>query len=415
MLIEFSVSNFRSFRDKQTLSLVAAPRLRKKQNTFKVDLAGEKFPDLLKTCVIYGPNASGKSNLLRALSTVDRIANMAPGSKELLPVSPFGFDPELIAQPSKFEIHFIHQKMRYQFELWVTDERVYLERLHWFPKGKETLLYERRYENQIEHYEVGETLEGGAEVHEAWKRLTAPNVLFIAQAVANSREELKQLRAPFEWLTQAIYPVLNGMGTLTNATRRLTSRHTVASDQLAAFLQDVDVPVSKVKSEQAEGSLSDETDAEVLKRRQERFLRTTFTHYSALGEADIRFEDESEGTKSLVGFWLPWSTREPYLDNQRCVLTVDELDSSLHPKIVIALVAKHLASETPTQLIFSTHDTHLMDAKLLRRDQFWITERDVNGATQLRSIHDFEGRDSEDVEKRYYEGRYRGLPFLKDS
>jgi len=64
-------------------------------------------------------------------------------------------------------------------------------------------------------------------------------------------------------------------------------------------------------------------------------------------------------------------------------------------------------------LIFTTHDTHLMDAKVLRRDQFWITERDMNGATRLRCVHEFEGRDNEDMEKRYYEGRYRGLPFVK--
>jgi AAA15 family ATPase/GTPase len=94
---------------------------------------------------------------------------------------------------------------------------------------------------------------------------------------------------------------------------------------------------------------------------------------------------------------------------------VDELDSSLHPKIVATLVEKHINSKTSSQLIFTTHDTHLMDTKLLRRDQFWITERDMNGATQLRSIHDFQGRESEDIEKRYYEGRYRGLPFVKRS
>jgi AAA15 family ATPase/GTPase len=96
-----------------------------------------------------------------------------------------------------------------------------------------------------------------------------------------------------------------------------------------------------------------------------------------------------------------------------CILAVDEIDSSLHPNIVAALVEKHLSATTPSQLIFTTHDTHLMDAKILRRDQFWLTERDANGATQLRAIHDFAGRESEDIEKRYYEGRYRGLPLIR--
>ena len=85
-------------------------------------------------------------------------------------------------------------------------------------------------------------------------------------------------------------------------------------------------------------------------------------------------------------------------------------DSSLHPKIIEALVGKHHNAPRVSQLVFTTHDTHLMDSGLLRRDQIWITERDANGATRLFSIHDFKGRQSEDIEKRYYEGRYRGLP-----
>ena len=148
-----------------------------------------------------------------------------------------------------------------------------------------------------------------------------------------------------------------------------------------------------------------ETELDKLKIRKS---TTTFTHNSALGEAEMDFSEESDGTQNLIGFWLPWSIRQ-----STSVLLVDELNNSLHPKIVAVLVAKHLSSEQPTQLIFTTHDTHLMDAKLMRRDQFWISERDSNGATQLRAIHDFEGRESEDIEKRYYAGRYRGLPQLR--
>ena len=123
--------------------------------------------------------------------------------------------------------------------------------------------------------------------------------------------------------------------------------------------------------------------------------------------------------KNLIGFFLPWFLiGAPIDDFSRpdsiiSTLIVDELDSSLHPAIVACLVKKHLETKSQAQLIFTTHDTHLMDTKLLRRDQFWVTERDINGATQLRSIHDFEGRESEDLEKRYYEGRYRGLPFVR--
>ncbi len=143
-------------------------------------------------------------------------------------------------------------------------------------------------------------------------------------------------------------------------------------------------------------------------------MKPNLDHKTALGEVDLGYEDESEGTKNLIGFWLPWSIKGPST-GPVCLLVVDELDSSLHPKIVATLIEKPINSSVPSPLIFTTHDTHLMDTKLLRRDQFWITERDMNGATQLRSIHDFEGRESEDIEKRYYEGRYRGLPFVKRS
>ena len=141
-------------------------------------------------------------------------------------------------------------------------------------------------------------------------------------------------------------------------------------------------------------------------------VHTTLTHSTALGDAEFDFSEESEGTKNLFGFSLPWLV---FLSkgSSTNLMVVDELDSSLHPKLVEALIRRHVQEEPLCQLLFTTHDTHLMDTKLLRRDQLWITDRDINGATQLRSIHDFEGRESEDVEKRYYEGRYRGLPFVR--
>lgn len=414
MLIEFSVSNYRSFRERQTLSMVAAPRLRRRENTFKADVVDEMLPDLLKVAVIYGPNASGKSSLLRALDVVGDIAVREPSAASgSLPVSPFRFDSALQNEPSKFEIHFVCDRRRYQFSLAATKERIVFERLMSFPKGKDTLLYERTHTDEGERYVFGPALEGGADLFETWRKITPPTLLFIAQAVANSNEELKQLRVPFAWLKSGTYSLLHGMSNMALASQRLAGQNAVHAGQIASFLREVDVPISKIKVEPVSAptaalQLAPTGAAQAAVQKN----RTTLTHQSALGEAELTFEDQSEGTKNLIGFWLPWVTKEPFA-SPRCILIVDELDSSLHPKIVAALVARHLKAEQPSQLIFTTHDTHLMDSKLLRRDQIWITERDVNGATQLRCIHDFEGRESEDIEKRYYEGRYRGLPLVK--
>jgi len=425
MLIEFSVTNFRSFRERQTLSMVAAPRLRKRENVFKPESAGEKFPDLLKVAVIYGPNASGKSNLLKALEVVSMMAKREPSTRNIpLPIAPFRFDPALADQPSVFELNFIHAGLRYQFTLSATSERIVGEKLLAYPKGQELLLYERLHSAQGESYQFGAFLKDSlsAELLDAWQKLTPPRLLFIAQAMANSSEALTPLKVPFEWLSKSSISLLNGMDAMAKAAQRLAGKSETAANEIASFLRDVDVPISKLKVEilelpevmlSAVNRLAD-TESKLITGATPSRTRTVLTHKTALGDADLEYQDESEGTKNLIGFWLPWVIKDPSYGAER-LLIVDELDSSLHPKIVMTLVEKHLNSSIPSQLIFTTHDTHLMDTKLLRRDQFWITERDMNGATQLRSIHDFEGRESEDIEKRYYEGRYRGLPFVKRS
>ena len=422
MLIKFSVSNYRSFRERQTLSMVAAPRLGKRENVFKPELNGEKFPNLLKVAVIYGPNASGKSNLLKALDVVRQIAYREPSTRDIpLPIAPFRFDTSLADQPSVFELHFIHAGIRYQFNLAATSERIVGEKLVAFPKGRESMLYERQHTTQGESYSFGTQLKTGLSVEllAVWQKLTPPRLLFVAQAVANSSEDTNPLMAPFEWLKESSYSLLNGMDSMASIAQRLAGKNALHAESIASFLREVDVPIANIRIETVETPETRLNALAGLTNKEEPSTtsvttknKTILTHKTALGEADLSYEDESDGTKNLIGFWLPWITKTLSQDRDR-LLVVDELDSSLHPKIVASLVEKHINSETTSQLIFTTHDTHLMDAKLLRRDQFWITERDINGATKLRSIHDFEGRDSEDIEKRYYEGRYRGLPFVK--
>lgn len=420
MLIEFSVSNFKSIRERQTLSMVAAPRLQKRENVFLPAVIGEKLPPLLKVVAIYGPNASGKSNLVRALGVIQRFTLLTPEAKfKPLPVVPFRFDPNLANEPSRFEIHFIQGGQRYSFELVANKERVVQERLVAYPKGRETLLYSRKYEDGSDQYVFGEVLEGGGALHDVWTNLTGPQVLFLVQAVANSNEELKQLRIPFSWLSKSMFATEHSMGSFVSAAERLIARTDWYGSKVVSLLKEVDIPISAIKSKSPDNNKSEVNITGSFKEKME----TVLTHETALGKADFNLDEESEGTKNLIGFSLPWflvgAATEPFEENSTAtslssggVLVVDEIDSSLHPKIVESLIARFLKKKDAAQLIFSTHDTHLMDSKLLRRDQYWLTERDCNGATQLRSIHDFEGREGEDIEKRYYEGRYRSLPLL---
>lgn len=424
MLIEFSVENFLSFREKQTFSMVAAPKLQKKENVFTPDVKGEKLPKLLKVAAIYGANASGKSNLIKALKLANEFATRQPSAQASpLPVSPFRFDPLLAEQPSRIELHFVTAGQRYSFELAATKERIMEERLTAFPNGKATLLYERIRSVAGEQYTMGKSLEGGRALHTIWQQLTNARTLFIAQAVANSSEDMKQLREPFQWLQFGVIVVdEERMSGLSSITQELAKEDPLFAKDISSFLQEIDVPVASIQFESTvqgvrlDSGNSVNTLAQTKSSAAEH--KTVFTHKTALGEALFEFGEESKGTQNLIGFWIPWHLKETPMAlrpefAQFQALVVDELDSSLHSNIVASLIKKHIEAEHTTQLIFTTHDTHLMDTKLLRRDQFWLTERDENGATQLRSIHDFEGREGEDLEKRYYEGRYRGLPFIR--
>jgi hypothetical protein len=419
MLIEFSVANFGSFRERQTLSMVAAPRLGRKENTFTPQLDEKRFPALLKVAAVYGANASGKSTLVRALQAIRYIVHLEPkASPQPLPLDPFRFDPQCIGSPSSFELHFIAEGQRYEFKLAATKDRIEEESLVVFPHGKETLLYRRLGGPERENYEFGSALEGGSSLHETWRKLTPPRVLFLSRAVANSNQDLRQLRIPFNWLTHGLRTVANNnsLRSLAEMTRDMLRRHPAVRSDLLSFIRDLDIPVTGLKFDELPQGRSTEDPktardpiAASLK------LKATLTHKTALGEASFDFDEESSGTQNLMGLFALWLMFDPPLEfsQQLRVLVFDELDSSLHPKIVDELVRRHLKDEGRGQLIFTTHNTHLMNARLLRRDQIWLTERDMNGATRMRSVHEFEGREGEDLEKRYYEGRYRGLPIIR--
>lgn len=416
MLIQFSLANFRSFREEQTFSMVAAPRIGKKENKFKPPI-NEDFPYLLRTAVIYGPNASGKSNLLKGLHALIDIAKREPSNKnDYIPVQPFAFDPDLAGEASKFEIHFIANELRYEFILHANKDYIVKEKLTAFPNGDEEVLYERTFIKKTESYDYFFGIQEDALILNFWENITPKDVLFLSQIISNNKKPESKLLSAFEWLTKGLTCHLDGANQLLNATiKLLKSDHNNAdkvrefyAQNLTDFLRDFDVPISSIEYE--EKNNIDEFSKE-SKYKQTKDIY--FKHDTKLGKYRINFEDQSAGTKSLVSFYAPWM-RTQEVRNGRIAgstLIVDELDSSLHPLIVESLVKKHINnSDSTSQLIFTTHDTHLMNAKILRRDQIWVTDRDAYGATILTCLHEYEGREGEDIEKRYYEGRYKGLP-----
>lgn len=420
MLIEFSVENFRSIRERQTFSMVAAPRIKKLANLVKTTMADGVELALLKVAAIYGPNASGKSNLIRALSVIPIVLKFGlDDPQRKLKIEPFKFDTALADQPSRFTMHFIANGIRYCYELAVDCQTIQLERLTLYKKTRGITLFERT----LSGYDTT-GLEGSEATKQVWIDTTSATRSFLATAVANQSDAFTQLKPAFKWLTSSVIQIGGFDNMIAETRQRLASLEPEVLSDLAKEVSRLDIPIIEVKVQGHDDwreKLNDHVKSRPDSPKQaekffEEFERlrhptTKLVHHTSLSTQEFDFEDESAGTQKLIAFLYHWlGFRNKKLPAN--FWAVDELDSSLHPEIIVELMRQINSSDITHQLIFSTHSTHLMATETLRRDQLWLLERDLMGASQLRSIHDFEGREGEEVEKRYYEGRYRALPFF---
>jgi len=422
MLIRFSVSNYRSCLETQTLSMAASRALKnlRQKNTFSTGLTEKGMPDLLSAAAIYGPNASGKSNLVKALAFVQHLvleSALAPAEAPLS-LQPFRLNPTATQQDSQFEIEFIESGIRYQFGLTANTQRITSEWLIAYPKSRPHLYFERTYKPAAgkDDYVFGNQFEGGR-LRRDWAQQTGPNTLYFSRAVQRSAEEFKQLRAPYAWFSRRLR--ILGAGE-----HHVGHGYTIAQcegekkQKILDFLNAADVPIADLCVEKhpfdrgvLPSNMPKAFKDEIIKQFSDKEIaELRFYHHAANPKELIEFkeEDESDGTRSLFALAGPWID---VLENHR-VLIVDELDASLHPLIVQHLI-QHISQHSgQAQLIFTTHDTSVMASRLLRRDQIWFTERDAQGATHLYALQNFKGREDDAIEHRYLSGRYGGLPIL---
>jgi AAA15 family ATPase/GTPase len=421
MLVEFSVSNYRSIRDRQTLSLIASQGAEHREhNTWKIadtELRG------LRSAVIYGPNASGKTNLLRALLALQQmVVQSAQGQAGVaLPVAPFLLDEATSRAPTEFEIIFYGADgVRYQYGCAVTADRVHREIFTAYPLGRPRTWFERIGSEDADRYSwsFGKHFKGEAAERKVWKEFTRPNALFLSTAIQLNNE---QLRPAFNWIAHGLIVAVHRTWLNPGLTLELMGTDTGKRD-VSNFLKAADVGIDRMEIREAEGRgasarrlVLGEPQIEIgfegpdgtrLKQ-----LELLTWHKRADGtEVSWSLDDESEGTKKLfelTGGWLR------ALRNGATVL-VDELDRSLHPHITRFLLRLFHGTHNPrnAQLIFTTHDTTLLDVELMRRDQVWFVEKDRSQTSRLYSLLEFSPRKDEALEAGYLRGRYGAIPFV---
>lgn len=417
MLIEFSVRNFRSFWEKQTLSMSAlSTKELQAENSFLPPTKG--LPRLLRSAVIYGPNGSGKSNLINALDFMQEFVLASSKESQVgerIDASPFLLNEHGPSQASEFEIIFVENNVRYQYGFKATRQRVVHEWLLAYPTAKAQRWFERSYdpEREKENWYFGSKFLGSKKT---WQEHTRPNALFLSTAVQLNSEQLQPV---FTWFKKLITIPHGELISPTFSAESCEDRGTYAD--ILSFLQsaDIDVDAIEIKEKQIDSfpfpkGMPEELRAAIKNDLEGKKYKEVFFKHR-IGDSDkyvsLPLGNESDGTQKLFAYSAPWLD---LLKNGR-ILVVDELDNSFHPHLVrylLKLIHSKVSNMKNGQLIFSTHDTSVLDAKILRRDQIWFMEKDGEKATQLYPLTDFHPRKKEALEKGYLQGRYGALPYI---
>ena len=415
MLIEFRVKNFRSFKDEAMFSLVASSAHKEHQDTHVVSLPADapfKVPGLLRSAVVYGANASGKSNLLRAIQLMRGLvvesSSLSPGHK--LNLQPFLLDEKTKGQPIEMEITFLKDNIRYQYGFKANADRILSEWLLVYLTKKPQTWFSREFdpETSEDKYVFRTGLQGQRDV---WRSATRPNALFLSTAVQLNSS---QLRPVFDWISNLVVFERGGAPGFEHTVEHILKN---PINQVQSLLRAADIGIANIdidtrKMQTGGFKIDPQTGKlEALPTENRDLKIPLFRHQSPHGSAVFELGDESDGTERL--FSLAGPLFEIMRDGR--VICVDELDRSLHPLLVRQLVQMFHDPSINTggaQLVFTTHDTSLLSADILRRDQIWFTEKTFEQSSRLYPLTDFSARRGEAFEKGYLTGRYGAIPIL---
>ena len=434
MLIEFKVTNYRSIRAEQTLSMVASNYSDElPQNLISCDhVPGLKGTKLVKAVALYGANASGKSNIVAALRFFaefvrDSATKLQPGAPT--GAQPFKLDPACLTEPSKFEITAVIKGIRTVYGLELTRERVTSEYLAAYPKGRPQVWFERDWDEGRGKYEWSKSTTHFP--HDiALRRKARENALFLSVAAQFDHQEA---RSVWDWFKSEFY--------FSNRQENLKDVASLLKDEILrahilSALGRADFGISDAKFRKLQPEPEDPKyrqftehlekamaavmeDVEPLRKAWEENRTTPIPELGHRGQDGVNtpmnfHSEESEGTRRFLFLLCEFYH---HAKNGRVVL-VDEIEASLHPILVREVISLFQKSEIfagfDHQLIFTTHNPLLLDQTLLRRDQIWFTEKDQEGATRLYPLTDFKPRKDESLVKGYLSGRYGGIPFIPE-
>jgi len=427
MIIRFSIENWMSFRNRVSFSMIAS---RERQHGERVPRLQKYQMRVLPVAAVYGGNASGKTNFFKALSFAKKLVVKGTQPDSLIPVDTFRLDPQVMEQPARFSFELLIDETIYEFSFSVTRKAVLEEKLVQITSSSEKVLYDRKDGASNFDGSIG----GDAFIRFAFQG-TRENQLFLTNSVS---QKVENFRPIYDWFKDQLELVapdsrFEPFERFIDEGHRLYAAMNTMLPQLdtgIANLGGEKIPFENIPlPEPLKAKLHEDVKEGVTVRLRaepgnERYVVSrkngelaakklvTYHPKSDGGKAEFEMRHESDGSQRLIDL-LP-----AFLDisdaGSKKVYVIDEVDRSLHTLLTRHLLKAYLANcstDTRSQLLFTTHDVLLMDQQLLRRDEMWVAERNVAGASNLFSFSEYKDvRYDKDIRKSYLQGRLGGVP-----
>ena len=418
MLIQFSVKNFKSFKDKQIFSMEAGSGNENLENIITINESDER---ILKTTALYGANASGKTNLISAFASaifMIRLSNNRQPGEKLMQMEPFAFDDKTKNEPCEFEFIFYTDNSKYVYGFKADKNKIYEEYLYQYLSAKATRIFERTGED----YKFLQSDEGKLN---AIKSQNLENKLFLSTATTWNYDKT---RAPYLWFATMIDTYIGGNEFNPNSIEAYNNDD--ENESLKKFtlklLEQADIVIKDYDIEIEETEMDDRmimqlknmnVPPKVIVPKTKVIKSITMAHEIIDDKGNMKIynldiTNESSGTKII--FAMAPLLKDVFERGK--IFAIDEIERSLHPSLVEMIIKFFHNPEINkgnAQLIFNTHDTNLLSLDLFRRDQIWFAEKDPKkGATELYPLDDFSVRKTENIQKGYLNGRYGAIPFV---
>ena len=379
MILELRLSNLFSLRDEMSLDLQAAKIQTQKGRSLEGNIFSVGGERLLKSIAVFGANASGKSNVIKAIRACIEMIRSSHNYNE---DTKFGFVPFKFdgydQKPSSFYVRFLMDDIEYEYSFTMTQQEILTEQLYYYPNGRKSLVFSRDESKGPEKkdiYEFKLVLKRPMDVAANTSRKT----LFISRASQMDRDLAKQV---FRFFCDEV--VLD-----------YHLPESISVEQMLNLQKDQLLDVLRT------------ADSDIVDIRMQGNAIKTYHRNNETVPFDFETE-ESEGTKTLFRMML--SMIEIIRGGK--LLIVDEIDTSLHTQLVEFIIGMFNASEH-AQLIYTTHNTHLLNTDFQRRDQVYFVNKREDGSSDLYSLFDFKDfRDTFDMEKAYLQGRFDAIPYL---